>query len=479
MGPNPCLGGAPRVRSGMAGFKEWWEESSEEEEAEWDEYTRHQALRGAAHRQRRAIADLLPHILVDGRGPQGKKVRRESTPFNWDAHLLLLTEDEFKQRYRLDFESFNHLLDLLRPHLELSGKKKTMSVVGNFGIVVAPEVKLAIALRYLAGGDPLDLKLIYHVSKKYVYDCVYLVIDAINATLSINFPLTDVGKLKELEADFRAASRGGCWEGQVGAIDGVHFAMRAPSKKDVPDPMKYFVARKDEYAILCIAVCDAHRRFTSYDISKSATTHDSLAWEASDLGARVAHGELPEPFFINADSAFTLSNSIITPSGDPALDAFDYHQSSNRMPIECAFGMLVRKWGVFWRPLGVRFDRRAPLVGACMRLHNYCIDRRIECEKLSSFGAMTEVVPGRLLKTPLFDREGRPVHHLDIDRGPRPDYRRMPRSTRRDALVECVASSGVVRPLLALAAIAPRRNGRAGGRGRGRGRGARGRGGRA
>ena len=84
-------------------------------------------------------------------------------------------------------------------------------------------------------------------------------------------------RVKELEADFRAASRGGCWEGQVGAIDGVHFAMRAPSKKDVPDPMKYFVAGKDEYAILCIAVCDAHRRFTSYDISKSATTHDSSA----------------------------------------------------------------------------------------------------------------------------------------------------------------------------------------------------------
>jgi len=90
----------------MAGSKEWWEESSEEEEAEWDECTRLQALRGAAHRQRRAITDLLPHILVDGRGPQGKKVRRESTPFSWDAHLLLLTEDEFKQRYRLDFESF-------------------------------------------------------------------------------------------------------------------------------------------------------------------------------------------------------------------------------------------------------------------------------------------------------------------------------------------------------------------------------------
>eukprot|EP00965_Chrysotila_dentata_P175292 5786274-Pleurochrysis_carterae.AAC.1 len=32
------------------------------------------------------------------------------------------------------------------------------------------------------------------------------------------------------------------------------------------------------------------------------------------------------------------------------------------MPIECAFGILVRRFGVFWRPLAVRFDRRAKLI---------------------------------------------------------------------------------------------------------------------
>jgi len=215
-----------------------------------------------------------------------------------------------------------------------------MSARSNFGVVVAPEVKLAIALRYLAGGDPLDLKLIYHVGKMYVYDCVYLVINAINATLSINFPLTDVGKLKELEADFRAASRGGCWEGQVGAIDGVHFAMRAPSKKDVPDPMKYFVARKDEYAILCIAVCDAHRRFTSYDISKSATTHDPLAWAASDLGAPVAHGELHEPSSSRPTrpSPFPIASSL-PPETLPLMPL-----TTTNPPIGCPLSVHLACW---------------------------------------------------------------------------------------------------------------------------------------
>ena len=66
---------------------------------------------------------------------------------------------------------------------------------------------------------------------------------------------------------------------------------------------------------------------------------------------------------------------MVTPSGDPALDDYDYFQSSNRMPIECAFGIIYQRWGVLWRPLRYRFDRRAPLVGACIRLHNFCIDQ--------------------------------------------------------------------------------------------------------
>ena len=79
-------------------------------------------------------------------------------------------------------------------------------------------------------------------------------------------------------------------------------------------------------------------------------------------------------------SAFSLSNSMITPSGGE-LDDFDFHQSSNRMAIECAFGILVKRWGVLWRPSCVRFDRRAALISACVRLHNFCIDKRIEDQK--------------------------------------------------------------------------------------------------
>ena len=333
-------------------------------------------IKAAVAARRKQVIAALAAFLPSGQGPQGKK-RREAA-FSWDDHLGRLNEDEFKQRYRLTWPAFQKLLDVIRSDLTVMDQKQAR--LAKCGELVPPEVKLAIALRFLAGGSPLDLQLLYHVSKSYVYKCVWLVVDACNKHLAIEFPIDDVSKLRQLEAGFRAQSRGGIWAGQVACIDGVHFAIRCPSNTDVDNALKYHVARKDEYALLCIAMCDAKRRINFYDISQVPTTHDSLAWDMTSLGKRVKDGDLPEPFFINGDAAFALSNSMITPSGDAALDDFDFHQSSNRMPIECAFGMIVRRWGVLWRPLCVRFDRCAALVGACIRLHNFCIDHNITDE---------------------------------------------------------------------------------------------------
>jgi hypothetical protein len=360
------------------------------------------------HRVRLAAAAAV--ILADGgQGPQGPK-ENLNNPFSWEAHVRRMTEKSFKLRYRVSYDAFKELLSLIGSALNVN---QTYAALNKWGEVVRPQTKLAIALRYFAGGSPLDLELIYHVVKSSVMNCVWLVVDAINAQLdNICFPVGDRAKLELLEAEFRAGSHGGFWSGQVGAVDGVHFKMRCPSKHDVSNPLRYYVTRKAEYAMLAIAVCDYNRRFTFVDISHAPQTHDSLAFEASDLGWLVAQGELPAPFFLNGDSAFTLGPCMITPSGEAALDDFDFFQSSNRMAIECAFGILIRRWGVLWRPLDQRFDRRALLLEALMRLHNFCISKNIEDDTRDENG-LSEIQPNRWARTPLFDKEGRPVHHLN------------------------------------------------------------------
>ena len=57
-----------------------------------------------------------------------------------------------------------------------------------------------------------------------------------------------------------------------------------------------------------------------------------------------------------------------------AEDAFNYFQSNLRMNIECAFGILVQRWGVLWRPMRVSYRKVPRVVELCMMLHNYCLD---------------------------------------------------------------------------------------------------------
>jgi hypothetical protein len=269
-------------------------------------------------------------------------------------------------------------------------------------------------LRYLAGGQVTDLSLIYHISKRECYAALWTTVDAINGhpDLAISFPIDDPVQLAEMEIEFAKAHqrryRSLSWRGQVGAIDGIDIEQRNPDKA-VENPARYYVTRKGGYELLCIAICDAHRRFTYYDMSHTSTSHDSLAWAATKLGTKIGSNGLKQPFFLNGENAFTCTNSMITPMND---SDFDFYQSSNRMAIECVFGMLVRRWGVFWRPLEVDFHRRAPLVGASMRMHNYCIDRRIVIE-MRQTGSFSEVQPRVWMPTPNFDSEGWPVDLLD------------------------------------------------------------------
>lgn len=169
---------------------------------------------------------------------------------------------------------------------------------------------------------------------------------------------------------------------QVGALDGVVFGMKKPPFKDrrgnIVNQNAYFIHRKDKFGLLCVAICDYKRRFTWWDMSHVGSMHDWMAWHATPLGSAINEGALPHPYFINADSAFSVGPNMMVPfwcaKHGSAEDSWNYVQSQNRMAIECAFGILVRRWGILWRSLEMQWEKRTHVVSACMRLHNWCID---------------------------------------------------------------------------------------------------------
>jgi len=89
--------------------------------------------------------------------------------------------------------------------------------------------------------------------------------------------------------------------------------------------------------------------------------------------------------FLQGDSAYPLTSFLQVPYELPDLlgnnptgarDSFNYFHSCNRMHVECAFGELIMRWGIFWRSL--RFDLRkcGVIIQAAMLLHNFIIDER-------------------------------------------------------------------------------------------------------
>jgi hypothetical protein len=237
-------------------------------------------------------------------------------------------------------------------------------------------------------------------------------------------------------------------KGCVGAIDGIIIKTRRPSHKEDSQPRRFFCSRKQCYGLNAQATCDAIRKFTDVDISFPSSTGDSLAHRSSDLGMKLEQGLLPDWAWLNGDSAYCNSKYMMTPvSGTAAnmgiwADSYNYQQSSIRMPIECAFGMLVRRWGVLWRPLECRMDRWASIVTCCMRLHNICIDYHVVLsEGLPGDGCIQ--VNKKLVDTrPRLDRDGNPVGIFTDDQ-----HRPVPEGTsRRDDIIASIKAQGLVRP---------------------------------
>jgi hypothetical protein len=55
-------------------------------------------------------------------------------------------------------------------------------------------------------------------------------------------------------------------------------------------------------------------------------------------------------------------------------DAFNYWLSSARIHVEQAFGILVARWRILWRPLRVPIDKSGQIILACVKLHNFVLE---------------------------------------------------------------------------------------------------------
>ena len=57
-------------------------------------------------------------------------------------------------------------------------------------------------------------------------------------------------------------------------------------------------------------------------------------------------------------------------------DGFNFFHSSARMTIECVFGEINMRLGIFWKRLNCSLEHEDIIIEGAMRLYNYLVDYR-------------------------------------------------------------------------------------------------------
>ena len=149
------------------------------------------------------------------------------------------------------------------------------------------------------------------------------------------------------------------------------------------DQRKFLCGRKHKFGLNCQAVADVNGKILDISVVYGASAADCVAFEASDLHARLEDDLLQNGYVLFGDDAYLNSFFMATPysnvSGNPnkkSKDNYNFFHSQLRIRVECAFGMLVARWGILRMTISnkITVTRTIALVDTLARLHNFCLE---------------------------------------------------------------------------------------------------------
>lgn len=294
-----------------------------------------------------------------------------------------LGDTYFRRAYRMQYRTFKRLARELRPGIvDASGKKGITSRYASNG-QIAPDVRLACALRWFAGGSPYDIMTTYGISHTDTINSIWHVVDAVNRhpNFDIAYP-DDHEKQRAIAKGFQRVSKAG-FDCCAGAVDGILIWTHKPSPQDCDNSGcssgKFMCSRKKKFGLNCQAVCDVRGRVLDLSIRYPGSTSDCLAFEGMSLFQRLEAGVLAPGLCLFGDNAYLNTPYMATPFaavGSGTKDSYNFYHSQLRIRIECTFGILTHRWAILRRaiPMNVRILKTVALVIALAKLHNFCID---------------------------------------------------------------------------------------------------------
>ncbi len=206
--------------------------------------------------------------------------------------------------------------------------------------------------------------------------------EAIDQAYTIGIDLENRAEMEKLADEFAAIDSRSeqVFSGVVMAIDGWVLQTRRPFDYETMNVNSYR-NRKDLWGLVVLAGCDARCKYTLWNVNNTGSNNDISAWNNSKLKKLIEDKKLHSDFCFIGDEAFSCTNQFLVPWGGTGIgvskDSFNYCLSVRRQVIERSFGILLKRWGIFWRPLICCNTRWSLIANVCAKLHNLCIDRNV------------------------------------------------------------------------------------------------------
>jgi hypothetical protein len=307
--------------------------------------------------------------------PRVTHIKRERSSI--DRIHELLGDYYFKRSYRMTFSQFRDLVAILKPY---SNVRRKMGKNGEIPF----SLKVSCFIRFAAGGATADIGLSHGLGNTTVTTCVWQVMSAINKcpSLDISFPTSHIQQNKIAE-DFRKKSKAG-FDCCVGCVDGMLVWTEQPRTKDCEacevGPRKFHCGRKSKFGFNMQAICDSRGVFLEVFIKHPASASDYIAFITDQFYGKLhTAGFIAEGLVLFGDNAYVSNEFMATPYkgvfGAGIFDSYNFFHSQLRINIECAFGMLTRRWGILRKPLPavMGIKKQVLLVYSLCKLHNYII----------------------------------------------------------------------------------------------------------
>lgn len=274
-------------------------------------------------------------------------------------------EESFRRMFRMSRATFDRICTYLRDCPELQPTQTGGSDV------VTVEKQVLITLWYVGSLDTIrKIADRFGVSESTVIMCRERVTAAILNNLKqkiISWPTQH-----EMQDEVNAFQQRNGFPGIVGAVDGTHIRIKAPSSH----PQSY-VNRKGFHSIQVQAVCRHNMFFSHIYAGYPGSVHDSRVLKQSDLwtnGLRMCN----MANHILGDAAYPTRRWLLTPFRDNGhltdqQKKYNQYHSSNRVVIERAFALLKGRFRRLKYLETIKLDTSVEIIMICCVLHNICI----------------------------------------------------------------------------------------------------------